>query len=49
MEWALNSALDLYATPADWQRVIHNGMQRDFSWQRQGGKYLDLYSKLIAA
>jgi starch synthase len=49
MEWALNTALDLYATPADWRRVIDNGMQRDFSWQRQGGKYLELYSKLIAA
>jgi starch synthase len=49
LEWALNTALDLYATPRHWTRLVKNGMQQDFSWQRQGGKYVALYRRLIAA
>jgi starch synthase len=48
-EGALNSALDLYAEPAHWTRLMKNGMQRDFSWQHQGAQYVALYARLIAA
>jgi starch synthase len=48
LEWALNAALDLYAEPAEWARIVANGMSRDFSWQRQGGLYVDLYQRLLA-
>jgi starch synthase len=48
LEWGLNMALDLYAEPEHWGRMVRNGMQRDFSWQRQGGLYVDLYKRLIA-
>ena len=48
LEWALDSALDLYATPRHWTRLVKNGMQQDFSWQRQGGEYVALYRRLIA-
>jgi starch synthase len=48
LEWGLNTALDLYAEPEHWSRIVRNGMQRDFSWQRQGGLYVDLYKRLIA-
>jgi starch synthase len=48
LEWALNAALDFYAEPQHWSRMVRNGMQRDFSWQRQGGLYVDLYKRLIA-
>ncbi len=48
LEWGLNTALDLYAETGQWQRLVRNGMQRDFSWQRQGGLYVDLYKRLIA-
>jgi glycogen synthase len=27
--------------------MVRNGMRRDFSWQRQGGLYVDLYEKLL--
>ena len=47
LEWALNLALDLYQQPRHWARLMHNGMVRDFSWQRQGGEYLALYRQLI--
>jgi starch synthase len=49
LEWALNTALDLYAQPALWGRLVQNGMARDFSWQHQGAQYLALYERLIAA
>jgi starch synthase len=49
LEWALNTALDLYAQPAHWQRMVRNGMFEDFSWQKQGALYVKLYEKLLAA
>jgi starch synthase len=49
LEWALNTALDLYAQPAHWSRMMVNGMACDFSWQHQGEQYLELYARLIAA
>ena len=48
LEWALNTALDLYASPAQWTRMVRNGMQCDFSWQHQGEQYLALYARLTA-
>ncbi len=46
LEWAMNAALDLYAQPAHWARMVKNGMTQDFSWQRQGALYVTLYEKL---
>jgi len=48
-EWALNTALDLYAQPAHWTRMVSNGMRCDFSWQHQGAEYVELYRRLTAA
>lgn len=48
LEWGLNTALDYYSDPSLWGRLVRNGMERDFSWQRQGGLYVDLYERLIA-
>ena len=49
LEWALDTALDLYAKPQHWRRLMDNGMRCDFSWQRQGSLYLELYARLTAA
>ncbi len=49
LEWALNTALDLYAQPAHWTRLVRNGMARDFSWARQAARYVELYRGLTAA
>jgi starch synthase len=49
LEWALNTALDLYGEPRHWVRMMRNGMRKDFSWQRQGGEYVKLYTRLRAA
>ncbi|MEJ2084639.1 MAG: glycogen synthase [Acidobacteriota bacterium] len=45
--WAVERALELFADRPRWRRIVRNGMSRDFSWQRQVGKYLDLYRWLI--
>jgi starch synthase len=49
LEWALNTALDLYAQPQHWARMMVNGMRKDFSWQHQVSRYVELYRQLIAA
>lgn len=46
LEWALNTALDLHAQPEHWQRMVRNGMAKDFSWEKQGGRYLEIYRRL---
>ena len=46
LAWALDTALDLYRDKALWQKVVANGMAKDFSWERQGGYYTDLYREL---
>jgi starch synthase len=49
LEWALNAALDLYAQPAHWSRIVKNGMAQDFSWEHQGSLYVKLYEGLLPA
>jgi starch synthase len=49
LEWALNTALDLYAEPVQWRRIMANGMACDFSWQHQVAQYVELYARLTAA
>lgn len=46
LEWALNTALDLHAQPAHWRRMVRNGMAKDFSWERQAEKYVEIYRGL---
>ncbi len=48
LEWALDTALDLYAQPAHWSRLMRNGMRQDFSWQRAAAEYVGVYRRLIA-
>jgi starch synthase len=43
---ALRGALDLYAQRAHWRRLVKNGMRADFSWTRQGARYVALYERL---
>ncbi len=45
--WALDTALGWYREPALWQRMVANGMGQDFSWERQGSLYLQLYQGLL--
>ena len=47
LNWALNAALDLYQDKKSWRKLVQNGMARDFSWQRQGQIYVDLFRQIL--
>ncbi len=44
--WALKQALATYRDRPAWKRLRLNGMEQDFSWQRQGAVYEELYARL---
>jgi starch synthase len=46
LRWALDTALRTFEDAEGWQRLIQNGMAKDFSWERQVRPYLDLYRRL---
>jgi starch synthase len=47
VQWAVNTALDLYKNPETWHQLIRNGMMQDFSWQQQVLEYERLYQRLL--
>jgi len=46
LTWAINAALDLYAKKPVWQKIMKNGMAKDFSWEHQGAVYVELFRHL---
>jgi starch synthase len=48
LEGALRRALECYQDPDAWRALQQNGMARDFSWERQVKRYLELYGRLGA-
>ena len=46
LDWAINTALDVYANEPLWRRIVANGMAKDFSWERQGARYVELFRQL---
>lgn len=45
--WAINFALDLYPEKTTWRKLVRNGMAMDYSWEKQGHIYVDLFNRLI--
>jgi starch synthase len=41
-------ALELFGRPARWEKVMREGMARDFSWERSVAAYLDVYRRALA-
>ncbi len=48
VRWALDTALQWFADPALWRRLVANAMREDFSWSRQVQRYESLYRQLAA-
>ena len=46
MMWAIERALEVYYEPQEFQNVVRNAMQCDFSWGKSAEKYIELYLKL---
>ncbi len=49
VDWALNAAIDLYGRRDLWRRMMLNGMEMDYSWERQGALYVELYERMVAS
>jgi starch synthase len=49
LRWAVQAALATYRDPAQWNRLVQNGMAADFSWQVQGKLYEVVYNRLGAS
>jgi len=43
----LKRALDVYYQPKQWDRLVKNGMKKDFSWKASAREYLGLYKSLL--
>lgn len=43
----IKRAIDFYAQPDHWRKLIQNAMSSDFSWQRSADAYLQLYRKAL--
>ena len=43
---AVRNALAAFGRPYDWQALVRNAFDGDFSWEKAAGEYMDLYSKL---
>jgi starch synthase len=46
LRWAIETALRLYTDRPVWRRMMQNGMSKDFSWNKQGKQYVDLFRQL---
>ncbi len=46
--WALGQALEAYRDRESWRRLMDNGMAQDFSWEKQIGRYVELYRRLVS-
>lgn len=49
LAWAIVRALELFEDKALWRKIMRNGMAMDFSWERQGAVYVDLFRRLVAS
>jgi len=44
---SISQAVSTYYKKKEWQQIILNGMQADFSWRQSAERYLALYKQLI--
>lgn len=46
LTWGLTTALHWFADRQRWLQLMRNGMSQDFSWERQGPRYEEIYARL---
>lgn len=47
--YTIQQAIKLYQKePAQWEKLCHNALQADFSWESSAGAYLDAYRHLLS-
>jgi starch synthase len=45
----LDHAFDVWRDRAAWSELVRAGMTRDFSWERQSVRYVELYQRMLEA
>jgi len=45
--WALDEALKAIQDGATWKRLMRNGMEKDFSWDRSAEAYVGVYRRAM--
>ena len=45
--WALHQALSAMQDRAAWKRLVRNGMEKDFSWDRSAEAYVAVYRQAM--
>jgi len=45
---AIRAALEAYAVPARWRKLMLRGMARDYSWDTSAAHYANLYDELLS-
>ena len=45
--WALDQALAVHSDRRQWERLMRNGMSRDFSWRRSARRYVQAYERAM--
>jgi starch synthase len=45
----IQKALETYASPKVWQRLVQNGMKEDFSWASSAKEYARIYQTMQKA
>ncbi|MFT5140621.1 MAG: starch synthase, partial [Rhodothermales bacterium] len=48
LNWAMNTALDLFDDKKTWRKLMRNGMSMNYSWQQQGQVYVDLFRSIAS-
>ncbi len=43
---AIHQALQLYRDPLSWQKIMRNGMAKDFSWRVSAREYVRVYERV---
>jgi starch synthase len=49
LRWAITTALEWFSWPSVWRRLVQNGMQKDFGWEKAADEYELLYEELVGS
>ena len=44
---SIKQAIEIYKNKKEWQKIIQNAMNADFSWSKSAEKYLEVYKSLV--
>ncbi len=44
--WAIDRALEIYADPELWKKVVQNAIETKFSWDTSAQEYIEVYKKI---